>query len=403
MRVWFINHYAGLPETVPATRPYDVARHLVRLGHDITIVACSFNHYTLKEERLRGLRLAGSQYRDGVRILWIRGTPYRGNGLARICNMFSFAILALIVGAGLRGRPDIVIGTTVHSLTPIAAFCLSRLRRARFWLDITDIWPDSLVDLNHVARNGIASRVIRILEHFALRRAEVVTSVIPDIAAYVRDQGFPTKQTVWVPNGIDVSRVASSNGTYVTNNPTFRIMYAGGFAPAHALDVILGAAERIQRIGRADIEFAMVGDGPEMRNVKALIAARKLDNVRLYGFVAKDRLYATLQTADAFVVSARNLSVYRYGISFNKLYDYMLVGRPVVFAVSSLNDPIRDAAAGVSVPGDDPEALAGAVLHLSTLSKSARAEIGKRAREFALLQFDYRKVARRLAKRFDRR
>jgi glycosyltransferase involved in cell wall biosynthesis len=400
MQVWFINHYAGLPATVPATRPYDLGRQLVRLGHQVTIFACSFNHYTLSEEHLRFGQLVKVQESEGVRLVWVRGTPYRKNGLGRIFNMLVFGLLALIIGVRIQPRPDVVIGTTVHSLTPIGAFFLARLRKAHFWLDITDIWPESLVDLGHLRAGGLAAKILGSLEEFSLRHAQVVTSVVPNISAYVRDKGLGDKPTIWVPNGIDPTRLPSFVESGMADRSGFTVMYAGGFAPAHALNVILAAAVRIQSLGYTHIRFALVGDGPEMGNVKSCIEEHGLTNVRLHGFVSKTSVYAVLQEADAFVVAARNLPVYRYGMSFNKVFDYMLVGRPVIFAVNSSNNPIGDASGGLNVQGEDPMALAEAVIQLSEMPAGVRREMGKRARDFVLSEFDYPVIAKRLASFF---
>jgi len=400
MQLWLINHYAGLPATVPATRPYDLARQLVRLGHAVTIFACSFNHYTFAEEQLAPGQWFKIDENEGVRFVWIRGASYRRNGWRRLLNMLAFSLLAFIIGWWLSPKPDLIIGTTVHPFAPISAYALSRFRRARFWLDITDIWPQSLIDLGHLQPGSLVARCFDLLESFSLRRAQVVMSVLPGIAEYARDKRLPGKQTVWTPNGIDRQRWNAAGHLPEPEPGCFKVMYAGGFAPAHALDVILQAAEVIQAQGSRDIRFVLVGDGLEMGNIKTFIAQHKLDNVELAGFVPKQDLYPLLAKASAFVVTARNLPVYRYGISFNKISDYLLVGRPVILALNSANNPIADAGAGLSVPGQDPQALAQAVLALYEMPPEARREMGERGRQFALREFDYAATAQRMARLF---
>ena len=400
MNVWFVNHYAGLTTTVPATRTYDLGRQLVRLGHRVTIFACSFNHYTLTEERLKPGKLVKTEESEGVRFVWIRGTSYQGNDWRRLVNMLVFALLAFIVGLRLSPKPDIIIGTTVHPFAPISAFLVSRALRARVLLDITDIWPESLIDLGHLSSDGFVAKLCNALENFSLRRAEVVTSVLPNIADYLRDKGLSNKPTVWIPNGIDSDRLAKFVESDALDNSYFTVTYAGGFAPAHALDVILEAAADIQLKGFENIRFVLVGDGPEMGTVKTYIAEYGLKNVTLPGFIPKHILYSILSEADAFLVTAKNLPVYRYGISFNKISDYLLVGRPIVFAVNSSNNPVSEAGAGISVPGENPKALAEAIIQLSELSINMRQTMGKCAQAFALEHFDYAIIARRLAAQF---
>jgi glycosyltransferase involved in cell wall biosynthesis len=392
------NHYAGLPDTVPATRPYDLARHLVTLGHQVTIFACSFNHYTFKEERVSGARLFRREVSEGVEIIWIRSLPYQKNGLRRLANMLGYAALFTINGAIRRPRPDVVIGTTVHPFAPLAAFVVARLRGARFWLDITDIWPDSLIELGHLPARSFAARLFGWCENFSLRRADTVMSVLPNVTDFVRAKGLQTP-TLWTPNGFDRSRARVSDAPLRgAANSVFTVTYAGGFAPAHALDVVIDAALILQQ--RAErVRFVLIGDGPEMNRIKARIAQHGLKNVDLTGLVPKRDVYSHLRGADALLVTGKNLPVYRYGVAFNKIPDYMLAARPLIFAVSAGNNPVAEAQAGIAVPGEDAGALADAVVSLAQLPAPERQRMGERAREFALQVFDYEQTARRMSER----
>ena len=395
--LWIVNHYAGLPDTTPATRTFDLGRQLVRMGHHVTVFACSFNHYSFTEERLKWYQLVARAEIEGVRFVWIRGVHYRKNDVWRLLNMLVFALLALVVGSRLKPRPDIVIGVTVHPLAPVSAFFISRLRGARFWLDITDIWPQSLIELGHLRADSLSAKAIAWLERFSLRKAKVVISVLPGIADYVRDQGLPDKPTAWVPNGIDAQRAPTLDLCEPSDGPTFTLTWAGGFAPAHALDTILEAAAILQAKPEPRIRFTLIGDGPQLERVKKRVGELGLTNVELTGFVPKAQLYQRLAQADGFLVTGRNLPVYRYGISYNKVFDYMLAGRPIIFAVNARNNPVAEAGAGLSVPAENAPALAQAILQLRDLPRSARQEMGQLARQFVLSQFDYSVIAARLA------
>lgn len=398
MNIWMINHYAGLPKSVPATRSYDIAKHLARAGHSVTLVACSFNHYTLVEEQLRGSQLVRAEVVEGLRILWVRGPSYQRNGARRLLNMLVFSVLAFAAGVRTRAKPDLIIGTTVHPFAPLSAYLLSRARHARFWVDITDIWPHSLVDLGHIKPASLVARVFAACENFSLRRAELVMSVLPKINEYVRDQGL-CKPTLWTPNGFDLSRLPPVSSEFQTND-VFTVMYAGGFAPAHALHVIVEAARLLQARPETPVRFVLIGDGPDMPAIRTRIENYGLTNVELAGFVPKQELHGRLASADALVVTGRNLAVYKYGISYNKIPDYMLAARPIIFALNSSNDPVTDAEAGISIEAENPSALAAAVLRLSRMPTDERRRMGERGRRFAQDNFDYAATAQKMASRF---
>ena len=401
MNVWILNHYAGPPSTTPATRTFDLGKQLVGLGHQITVFACSFNHYSLAEEQLKPLQLFRFDELDGVRFVWIKGVPYQRNDLWRFLNMSVYAIVAFLVGLWLGPRPNIIIGVTVHPYAPVSAFLLSKVWQSRFWLDITDIWPQSLIDLRHLREDSLLASIIGKVETFSMRKAELITSVLPNIAQYVHDKGFTDKPTAYIPNGIDGARVSLISPLDILPDPSkFTVAFAGGFAPAHALEVILDAAAIIQSSRKSHIRFVLIGDGPEMGMVKGKIEDLRLINVHLAGFIPKSRLYAQLAQADGFLVTGRKLSVYRYGMSYNKIFDYLLVGRPVIFAVDSSNSPIAESGAVLEVPAEDPTALAEAIVKIDSMPLGLRQEMGRQAREFVLREFDYAVIAKRLAKLF---
>jgi glycosyltransferase involved in cell wall biosynthesis len=72
------------------------------------------------------------------------------------------------------------------------------------------------------------------------------------------------------------------------------------------------------------------------------------------------------------------------------------VGRPIIFAINSRNNPVADAGAGLSVAAESPQALADAIISLTQMPHELRSEMGSRGREFVLNEFDYAGIARRL-------
>jgi glycosyltransferase involved in cell wall biosynthesis len=100
--------------------------------------------------------------------------------------------------------------------------------------------------------------------------------------------------------------------------------------------------------------------------------------------------------ADAFIYHVRDLPVLRYGISSNKLCDYLASGRPVIFAANSSNNPVAEAQAGISIPPENPQALAAAIVRLQALPFEERVRMGENGVEYARRNLDVRVLAQRL-------
>src|SRR5260370_11348650 len=199
MRIWIVNHYADPPDGM-ANRRIDTARRFVEHGHPTTIFASNFNHYRFAPiERMGLFQFRQAVDVDGVRIVWIKTSRYRLNDWLRVINMISFAILVTIAGLLERPRPDVIIGVSVHPLAALAAYLLARLRRARFFFEVTDLWPQTLVDLGRLKRNSLSARLLRRLERFLCRKAERIVMLIPHTGSVLAAIGNPLHQVVWIP------------------------------------------------------------------------------------------------------------------------------------------------------------------------------------------------------------
>lgn len=91
MKIWIFNHYASPPDRAAGTRHYDFGKVLAEAGHDVTIFASSFSHFSRAEERLADGERGRVQEVGGVRFVWVRTTPYAGNDYRRLVNMLSYA------------------------------------------------------------------------------------------------------------------------------------------------------------------------------------------------------------------------------------------------------------------------------------------------------------------------
>jgi glycosyltransferase involved in cell wall biosynthesis len=94
-------------------------------------------------------------------------------------------------------------------------------------------------------------------------------------------------------------------------------------------------------------------------------------------------------------VGYQSSPLFRFGISPNKVFDYMAAGRPVILVGSAGNDPVRDAGCGVTVTSNDPAALAGAIRSLRLLPSSELSRLGANGRAYAEKTHAYPILARR--------
>ena len=120
----------------------------------------------------------------------------------------------------------------------------------------------------------------------------------------------------------------------------------------------------------------------------------KLENVTFIDPVKKEQVPSLLSFADVFYIGWHKNNLYKYGISANKLFDYMYAGKPVIHSVQiESNDSVKESASGISVEPENPDAIANAVLKLYNMSENDRMEIGRKGKEHILLNHTYEKLS----------
>lgn len=398
--VWLLNHYAVEPSGSGGTRHYSLAKHAARHGYQIILIGASVEHLTGRQRLATGesKRLEES---DGVTFLWLKTGRYKGNGIGRIRNMleYSWRVLRRSSTVDLPD-PNIVIGSSVHPLAALAGQKIAHRYRVPFVFEIRDLWPETLIQMGRVSRGGLAAIVLRRLERWLCDKAERIVVLLPRAHEYLKRYDISAEKVVWIPNGAD-----PDESPYVSPEPKdpITLMYLGAHGTANGLDAILRAIEEYNRQpGGGRIHFRFVGEGPEKKRLQLVATSLGIsDSVSFEPAVPRRQVPELAAEADAFLLNVRDLELYRYGFSFNKLFDYMAAGRPVVFAGCADDNPIAAAQAGFVVGADDVEGMAAAFFELVSLSFDARREMGLRGRRYLEAHFSSRVLAERLVRCLD--
>jgi glycosyltransferase involved in cell wall biosynthesis len=334
---------------------------------------------------------------NGVKFVWIKTPAYCRNDWRRVVNMLSYGWRSFRIAAQLKEKPDAIIGVTNHPIGALSGYCVSAVKRCRFFFEVRDLWPLTLVQFGLLKERSAITWAMSHLEDFLFKKAERIIMVWPRMDEYGTEKGTSREKFVWIPQCVDLNRYDSLRPYDGTFSGVFTVMYLGGHVNANAIEVILNAARVLQMQAFSGVRFVLVGDGQEKRNLMKLAADLRLNNVEFKDVVPRQDLPRIMNEADAFVLSMKNLpGLYRFGISWNKLSDYLVAGRPILLAGAPAYNPVNIAGAGISVPPQDPDALANAVKELVAMSPEARARMGENAKRYATQFHDAAMLADRL-------
>ena len=402
MNILVINHYAGSKAHGMEYRPFYLAREWTGRGHRVTIVASSSSHLRTVHPAIRGDYTAEDI--DGIRYVWLRTPDYRGNGVRRVLNMGAF------VGQLLRhrtriirdSRPDVVIASSTYPLDNVPARLIATAAEARLVYEVHDLWPLTPVELGGMSPRHPFILLMQWAEDFAYRKADRVISMLPYAAEHMLRHGMAPHKFVHIPNGIDPAEwqdpgapIPPEHGKILARlkaQGRFILGYTGAHGIANALTSFVDSAQLLQT---QPVTLVLVGQGPEKEALQQRAQRMGLDNIIFLPPVPKASIQAILAAMDACFIGWSRKPIYRFGVSPNKLFDYMMAGRPVIHAVESPGDLVAASNCGVSIPPEHPQAIADAILRLMALSPAEREAMGLRGREYVLAHHDYQILARR--------
>ncbi|ARP78897.1 O-antigen biosynthesis protein WlbE [Bordetella genomosp. 6] len=397
MNILLINHYAGSPRYGMEFRPYYFGREWIERGHQVKVAASTVSHIRARAPQASG-RLTREDV-DGIEYLWYATLPYQGNGARRLLNMLQFSARLYGLRRDLGNwRPDIVIASSTHPYDVLPAARLARQTGARLVFEVHDLWPltPRLLGGFKAWHPMIAS--MQYAEDYAYRHADLTVSMLPCALPYMRERGLDPRRYAHVPNGVPVAEYSSpdfDNPDYLRVREQIRqlreqcdfvLAYAGTHGHANALDMLLQAMARLRD---QPIGLLLLGDGPDKPELKRLAGQLGLRNIAFADPVPRPAVQAVMADIDAAYIGLRRSPLFQFGVSPNKLFDYMLSACPVVQSIESGNDIVADAGCGVSVPAEDPAALAAALHGLRALPAAERHAMGRRGRDYVLAHHDY--------------
>jgi colanic acid biosynthesis glycosyl transferase WcaI len=400
-KVLFLTAYYPPEVGAAQTRTHELALRLSSTGFDVSVLT-TFPSYPsgIVPKEWRG-KFFWKGTDEGIRVhrVWSYTSP-GGRFVNRVLNNLTFAFFATLIGLWLS-RPDVIVVESHPLFNGVAAIVLSGLKRVPFVLNVSDLWPESAVQIGAL-KNPVLISLGEKLEQLLYRRAATILAMTRGIWNKIRGDGIDDSKVLLFRNAVDCDFFrpgvdgASMRAQLGLAPDAFIVLYAGTFGMFIDTKSILETAARFQKEDNPQVQFVFAGDGNERRRLQDFANQNGLANVRFVGSFPKAAVPALLGASNCVVIALKSLEVL-HGTLPRKLVEAMACAKPVVLAAAGeAEEVVRNAEGGIVVPPENSALIHDAVLQLLTNSEQAN-EMGQNGRRYVQEHFSQDKRAKELS------
>ncbi|OCH97560.1 glycosyltransferase WbuB [Legionella jamestowniensis] len=395
MKILYLHQHFSTPKGTTGTRSYEMARQLIRRGHEVTMMCGSYHgaETGLSVTFVNGCRRGVV---DDIEIIEF-DLAYSNNDrfLRRTKTFLKFAIKS--VRLVMTEKYDIIFATSTPLTVAIPGILARWLRGKPFVFEVRDLWPELPCAMG-VIRNNFVLFAMSLLEWSSYHSATRLIGLSNGIAEGIMRRGIPKEKVTVIPNGCDFQIFTQNVQLWCPadiQENDFIAVFAGTHGIANGLNSILDVAEELKQRGRKDIKLLLIGQGKLKPALRERVISEELDNVVFHEPVNKEKLAGLMGRADLGLQVLANIPAFYYGTSPNKFFDYIAAGLPVLNNYPGwLAELINQKDCGFVVPPDTPAVFAD-ILEYAADNRALLREKGKRARLLAETNFDRQMLANR--------
>lgn len=400
--IWILNHYASGMYFDRGGRHYNFAKYLRRAGYAPVIFGANSKHG--KAERFLETDALWEEHvaeEIDTPFVFVRARTYDGSGKQRVLNMIDFyrnVKKAAKEYAAQHGKPDVIYASSVHPLTLVAGIQLAKQFGVKCVCEVRDLWPESIVAYGIAGPHNPAVLALRRLEKWIYKKADAVVFTMEGGYDYIVEQGWekeiPRSKAHYINNGVDLEQFDYNKEHFrvedidLDDPELFKVVYTGSIRRVNNLGPLLDAAKCVKD---PRVKILLWGDGDEREALEKRVRDEKISNVVFKGKVEKKYVPSIVSRADLNYMHGEATPMLRFGISPNKLFDYLAGGKPILCDFLCRWNPAVCCGAAAEISGDDPQKVADQIDSMAALPAGETLLYGQNARR-AAEDFDFKRL-----------
>ena len=356
----------------------DIANSLAKIGHDVSVLTPN-------------LEWDGPKYEPEVdsKVDIIRVNVPSKNNLKIAARRCKSPLIEKGIELGRNKKFDFIF-TIFHPfhMAPNAAVSIGEKLGIPVIVKIDDAVYEKSTGLKSIQR-----KVEKILSAKTLNKSSKILVANNETKEIVNEFYDVSPEKIEImPNGIDTKIFHTS-----VIKKSKMILFSGVMYNHRGIDVLLNAAPTvIKKI--PEVKFVLLGDGPELDNLKKIAENLKIEkNIEFKGWIKRDEVMNYLADASIAIGPLRSTTVTKNALPI-KVLEYMASSLPILSQKNTLaNDVLVDDENGYSVT--DPEDLATKIIHILE-NNEKRIKMGTKSYEMSL-KFDWENVAKKILTEYD--
>lgn len=392
--VWIINQFAGHPNSGWGERHFFLSEPAL-VDNRVVIISSGNNHLFTQKIDFKGI-FKIEKY-DGIEFCWVNIPKYNPQSKSRFIAMFIFAfnLFFLIFKTKELGKPEYIIVSSMSIFPyPVARVLKWWFKSKKLSFEVRDLWPLTPIYLMGYSMYNPLIWIISILEKYAYRTADSIISLLEESKSYIDSISKRPNAFYYIPNGVKINkdfRISQSVKLLLDKLPQDKLImcYAGTIGYANALDSFINVLNNSEFI-KKHYFVLIIGDGYLKSRYSETL--KNNPNVLFTGKQKKADIPYILSKVDICYISWHHSSLYDYGVSANKYFDYMSSGKPILAAHNGISDPVAKSGCGIIVKNKF-EDIENGFKQFHFMSKSDRIKMGLLGETYVYMNHSYRRLS----------
>lgn len=391
--IWYISKYAVSPNFGPPTRQFFFSKYFNIKGFQ-TILISSYASGTKYSSNIDFEKYYKIFQTEGIKHYLLKGpTISLGFSLKRILSWVQYEWYVFKLGndIGKKQKPDAIIVSSLSLLTIINGIYFKWKFGCKFILEIRDIWPLTLIEIGGFSKYNPIILFLGFIEQLGYKYADNIIGLMPNLMLHI-PQKYKNKVHN-IPQGIELNLYRKSDFSDITlgiigkiNQSNFNIVYTGSIGQVNDVEKMIEILIECYEINQR-ILFHIVGDGTQKKNLMEKYKNNK--NIIFHNAIPKSEVPYLLSHFEANIIHVSPHNIYRYGISPNKLNEYLLSSNPTILIYDGYKSTIEEADGGFVISSLNFENIVTTILNISNMNVTTLKQKGKNGREYALKNLDY--------------